>query len=710
MAQLTLGVEGMTCTACAARLERVLTRVPGVAAATVQFATATARIECGESGVAADRVAEAIRGAGFDVAPADWSVEAPPRDKAFARAAWASAFAAPVVGLAMQHQHGAAFEFVQVVGTLLVMLGPARPLLREGLAAARAGSGELALLVSLGAVAAVAASLPALVDPEGGHRVYWESAAGSLALVLVGRSLEARARRSAFGAVSSLWRSLAPMQTLADGRQVALASLRVGDAVRVRAGESIPVDGVLSEGRLSVDRSAWTGEPGPVLLAPGAWLRATERVVQGQAVVVARAIGRDAEAARVAQAVLDAQAGRAPSQRVADAWAARLVPAVLALALATWVFWTASGAAADGVRRALAVLVVACPCALGLATPMALWAVSARAARGGIVVRDPAALEAAASVDTVVLDKTGTLTLGTPTVVATWGDPLPEVGALADASTHPLARAVAASLGPQRLAWDALEEVVGSGVWGSLGGARYALGSVGWAGEACSELGAWVASQRALGRSVVASARDGQIGAAWSCEDALRPGVSALLTRWQNQGHTLICLTGDTTVAARRRLLGLALAEIVGDCTPSDKAVRVRDLVAKGHRVAFIGDGTNDAEALAAATVGLAVGTGTSLAQGAAGLVLLDPSPAVWERALALGGAARAAVRRNLTWAAGYNLVALPLAAGVWVPWGGPDLHPMVASGMMALSSLGVVSATAWALAQRRSDDVAAQG
>ncbi len=706
MAQRTVGVEGMTCTACASRLERVVARVPGVTAATVQFATATARVEFADAAAPMEDVVAAIRAAGFDVAPSDWSVDAAPRDPAVTRAVWACVLAAPVVVAAMAPNHGVLADAVEVTGTVLVMLGPARSLLREGLAAARAASGELALLVSLGAFAAVAASLPAVVDPTGEHGRYWEAAAGSLALVLVGRALEARARRTAYGAVSALWRSIPSVQTLADGRRVSLETLRIGDAVAFCAGDTVAVDGVLREGTLAVDRSAWTGEPAPVLLSVGDAVRATERVVQGQAVVVARALGRDAQAARVAQAVLEAQAGRAPSQRVADAWAARLVPLVLALSLATWGFWTWAGFPADGVRRALAVLVVACPCALGLATPMALWAVSARAARGGIVVRDPSALEAAAAVDMVVLDKTGTLTLGTPEVVAAWGEPFAEVGALAGASLHPLARALSARLGPQRLRWDALEEVAGSGVRASLGAVRFALGAMGWVGEASADLRDWADGQRVLGRSVVAASRDGRVCAAWAMEDALRPGMEAVLRAWSVAGRTLVCLTGDATAAAQRRLEGLPLTEIVGGASPEAKARWVRERIAQGHRIAMIGDGTNDAEALSAATVGLAVGTGTSLAQGAAGLVLLDPSPVVWQRALALGAEARSAVRRNLAWAAGYNLMALPLAAGVWVPWGGPDLHPMVASGLMALSSLGVVAATAWALTRRREHDV----
>lgn len=706
MGAWTVGVEGMTCTACAARLERVLERLPGVERATVQFATATARLDLLPDGPTPDRVAAAIRGAGFEVAPADWTFDPARPDAAGRRALFAVVLAAPVVVLAMQHVHGGLSGMVQAALTGAVLVGPARPLLREGWAAARARSGELALLVTLGSLAAVVASLPSLVDPGRGWPVYWESAAGSVALVLVGRALEARARRSAFGAVASLWRAVPTEQTRVDGQRVPLHALRVGDAVLVRAGETVAVDGTVLEGSLSVDRSAWTGELEPVVVPPGGHVRATERVLQGHAVVVARALGRDAEAAKVAQAVLDAQSGRAPSQRMADAWAARLVPTVLGAALVTALVWTALGVPADGVRRALAVLVVACPCALGLATPMALWAVSARAARGGIVVRDPAALERAAEVDTVVLDKTGTLTLGVPVIVGTWGEALPEVAAMASASLHPAARAVAAALGPQLARFDTLEERAGLGVEARLGDTLLRFGASTWTGTSTPSLLAWSEAQRAQGRTVVVASRAGVNACAWALEDALRPGVDHVLSRWVAEGKRLVCLSGDASVAAHARLAGLPLAEIVGDCTPAQKAAWVSAEAARGRTVAMFGDGTNDAEALAAAAVGLAMGAGTSLAQGAASLVLLDASPRVWQRALRLGQAARVAVRRNLAWAAVYNLLAIPIAAGVLVPWGGPDLHPMVASGLMALSSLGVVTATALALNRRGGDEV----
>jgi Cu+-exporting ATPase len=556
-------------------------------------------------------------------------------------------------------------------------------------------------------------AFPASVHAHGGGvPLYFEAAAVITTLVLVGQVLELRARRRTGDAIRALLR-LAPRtarRVAADGREedVPLDAVRRGDRLRVRPGESVPVDGVVVDGRSAVDESMLTGEPIPVEKAPG--VRVTGGTVNGTGSFVLRAerVGSETLVARIVRMVGEAQRSRAPIQRLADRVAAWFVPAVVAVALATFVAWLALGPpprAAYAVVNAVAVLIIACPCALGLATPMSVMVAVGRGATAGVLVKQAEALEALERVDTLVVDKTGTLTEGKPrlaAVVAAPGASEADVVALAAAleraSEHPLAAAIldgARERGIVPATVADFRSLTGRGVVGTLDGRRAAIGIASLVAELGADpapLAARADELRRSGHTVVFAARDGRLAGLVAVADPVKPSTPDAIRALHADGVRIVMVTGDGRTTADAVAHALGIDEVHAEVLPEGKGDVVRRLQAEGRVVAMAGDGVNDAPALALAAVGIAMATGTDVAMEAAGLTLVRGDLRGIVRARRLARATLRNVRQNLFFAFAYNALGVPLAAGVLYPALGLLLNPMVASLAMSLSSVSVIA------------------
>jgi Cu+-exporting ATPase len=541
---------------------------------------------------------------------------------------------------------------------------------------------------------------------------YFESAAVIVTLVLMGQVLELRARARTSGAIRALL-GLAPKTARrleADGPEadVPLDDVRPGDRLRVRPGEKVPVDGVILEGATSVDESMVTGEPLPVEKGKGS--RVTGSTLNGIGGFVMRAekVGKDTLLARIVQLVAEAQRSRAPIQRLADSVAAWFVPAVVAVAAIAFVVWALVGPEprfAYALVAAVSVLIIACPCALGLATPMSIMVGVGRGASAGVLVKNAEALETLARVDTLVVDKTGTLTEGRPTVAAVTGldgqddpDALRLAASLERGSEHPLAGAIVRAAEERRLVLAPVEgfsSSTGRGVRGTVEGRMVGLGNPAFFQERGVDLTAFAAAaeaERHEGRTVVFLALDGAPRAVLSVADPLKESAREAVRDLRAEGIDLVMLTGDNRTAAEAVGRALGIERIEAEVLPDRKAEVVRRLQAEGRVVAMAGDGTNDAPALAAAQVGIAMGTGTDVAMHSAGITLVKGDLRGIVRARRLSRATIANIRQNLFWAFFYNAVGIPIAAGVLYPWLGWLLSPMVAAAAMSLSSVTVIT------------------
>jgi P-type Cu+ transporter len=603
-----------------------------------------------------------------------------------------------------------------------VVLWCGRPFLERMLASFRSGRFNMFTLIGLGTSVAWLTSVLAVLAPglfpasfrghDGEVARYFESAAVIVALVLVGQVLELEARQRAGGAIRALL-ALAPKtarRLAADGSEadVPLAAVVPGDRLRVRPGEGVPVDGVVLEGASSVDESTLTGEPIPVEKGPGARVASGTTNTTGGFVMRAERTGGDTLLARIVALVADAQRSRAPVQRLADAVAAWFVPAVVVAAAVAFAAWLLAGPpprAAHALVAAVSVLIVACPCALGLATPMSILVGVGRGARAGVLVRSAEALEALARANTLVVDKTGTLTEGRPRLVSVLALPgVDEAEALALAaslersSEHPLAAAV---VDAAQARGAALVEVIGfasqpgQGVRGSARGRSLLLGTRGYlaaSGVDTAPLDALAEPERREARSVVYLAGDGRALAVLSLADAVKPGARAALDALRRDGLEVVMLTGDGRAAAAAVARELGIARFEAERLPLHKAESVRRLAGEGRVVAMAGDGANDAPALAAAAVGIAMGTGTDVAIETAGITLVKGDLAALARARRLSRATLANIRQNLFWAFVYNVASIPVAAGALYPWLGLLLSPMLAAAAMSLSSVTVIA------------------
>jgi Cu+-exporting ATPase len=561
------------------------------------------------------------------------------------------------------------------------------------------------------AAALVPDAFPASFREHGRVGVYFEAAAVIVSLTLLGQVLELQARSRTSAAIKALLR-LAPKTARrleADGSEadVPLEAIHVGDRLRVRPGEKVPVDGEVLDGQSSVDESMLTGESMPVGKRAGDKVIGATMNASGALVIRATRLGADSVLAQIVQMVAQAQRSRAPMQRMADRVAFWFVSAVLAIAVATFFAWGLFGpepAWVHGVLNAVAVLIIACPCALGLATPMSIMVATGRAASAGILFRDAEAIETLRGIDTLIVDKTGTLTLGRPAfdrVVAAPGFTDDEVLRLAAsldrASEHPLAAAIVAEATTRKLPLGDAQEFTsdtGTGVRGRVDGRVLALGSAALmqaAGVDVAPMQATVAERRGAGASVMFLAVDGRLAGLLSVADPIKDSSARALQELRATGVRVVMATGDGTATAQAVAAALGIDEVHGEVRPQDKLALVSRLKAEGRRVAMAGDGINDAPALAAADVGIAMGTGTDVAMSSAQLTLVKGDLRGIARARALSVATVANMRQNLGFALVYNALGVPLAAGVLYPAFGLLLSPMVAALAMSLSSVSVV-------------------
>ncbi len=627
----------------------------------------------------------------------------------------ALALTIPVVALAMGSMHAPRPVFELVLATPVV-LWAGWPFFVRGAASVRHASPNMFTLIALGTGVAYGYSLAATVwpaafpagfhDRAGSVPVYFEAAAVITTLVLLGQVLELRARAKTAGAIRELL-GLAPSEALRiepDGteRDVPVADLRPGDAVRVRPGERVPVDGRVIEGESAVDESLVTGEPMPIEKRAGEPVTAGTLNGTGSFVLRAERVGGETLLARIIDLVQQAQRSRAPIQRVADRVAAWFVPAVLvvaAITFAAWAAWGPAPALAWAMLNAIAVLIIACPCALGLATPISVMVGMGRGARHGILVRDAETLERFEQVDTLVVDKTGTLTEGRPRVVAVVpARPDVDRAALVDLaarlerrSEHPLAAAIVAAAADRPASRGEVGEFrahPGRGVTGRVDGKRVVVGTRAFLDEAGVAPGEPEAEP---GATQVLVAVEGVLLGTLLLDDPIKPTSPDAIARLRNQGLSVVLVTGDRAATATRVAASVGIASVRAGVLPDGKHDIVRELRGAGHVVAMAGDGINDAPALAAADVGLAMGTGAGVAIESAGITLVHGDLRGIVHARRLSQATMRNIRQNLVLAFAYNVLAIPIAAGVLYPWSGILLGPMIAAAAMSLSSVSVI-------------------
>ncbi len=789
---IDLEIDGMTCASCAARIERKLSRLDGVSAS-VNYATNRALV-LAPAGISAQDLVKTVEQAGYG-ASVHRPDAPPPPDPAKAirrRLVVALALAVPVIVVSMVPAlQFPAWQWVVLALTTPIVTWCAWDFHRSALVNARHGATTMDTLISLGTTAAYAWSVYAMVAGEAGRiglkhsfeltltrhhaamNIYFEAAAGIIAFILLGRWFEARSRRDAGAAIRSMMALGATEVTVLRGgveHRVAPDSLAVGDLFVVRPGEKVATDGVVVEGRSAVDAALMTGESVPVEVGPDSPVIGATINTIGRLVVRATRVGSDTQLAQLARLVEQAQTGKAPVQRLADRIAGIFVPIVLALAAATAIGWLLAGESLGyALTTAVAVLIIACPCALGLATPTALLVGTGRGAQLGLIISGPEVLESSRRVDTIVLDKTGTLTTGVMTVVSSSSvdqasdtdrrlqveqpgpgnavgsvatahdagyaaagratqraanlaiDPLLSAGhekvsgqvephgtpppqtassapepdafilaaaAVEQGSEHPISRAISALAPDVPVAHDT-HIIPGRGVIGTVHGREVAVGNAALMRDrhlAVPEaLATALQSSVDAGASTVLVGWEGSVRGVFGVADALRPTAAAAVEAYRDLGLTPILLSGDHRLAAERVAHAVGITQVVAEVTPGDKLREVRRLQSEGRTVAMVGDGVNDAAALAQADLGIAMGSGTDAAIAASDLTLMHSDPLAAADAIRLSRATLRTIRVNLFWAFAYNVAALPVAALGF-------LNPMVAGAAMAFSSVFVVS------------------
>ncbi|GHH40105.1 heavy metal translocating P-type ATPase [Lentzea cavernae] len=709
-----LSVSGMTCAACATRIERKLNKVEGVRA-TVNYATERAVVHLPQ-GMHTDDAVRVVRDAGYDASVAGHDRERTGDTVAGLRRRLvvAAVLAIPLGNLSISLALVPALRFpgweaLCVLLALPVVTYSAWPFHRAALRNLRHGASSMDTLVSLGVLASFGWALWSLVagssgpgywlgfgvTAEGADAVYLDVAAGVTTFLLAGRYFELRSRRSAVGLLTALAGIAAKdARVLRDGAEttVPAAAVLVGDLLVVRPGEALPADGVVTEGYSAVDTASMTGEPVPVEVGPGDHVTGGTVNSAGRLLVRATAVGANTQLAQMRALAEQAAQRKAAVQRLVDRVCAVFVPVVLVLSALTLAGWLLTGhSAREAFTAAVAVLIIACPCALGLATPTALMVGVARAAQLGILVKGPEVLEATRAVDTVVLDKTGTVTTGRMEVTGTTSftgarDVLRWAGAVEAASEHPIGVAIAAACDdpPPVTGFEAL---IGAGARGEVGGAPVAVGSA----ELMARLDlpvpasatAWLSGLGAATGVLVA--RDGEVVGGIALRDTVRPSARDAVARLHSLGLRTVLLTGDHEVAAHAVGAEIGVGEVIANVRPADKVAAVERLRAQGRHVAMVGDGINDGPALAAADLGMAVAHGSDIAAQAADVVLVRDDLGAIADTVVLAGRTLATIRGNLVWAFGYNAAALPLAAfGL--------LNPLIAGAAMSLSSVLVVA------------------
>jgi Cu+-exporting ATPase len=733
-----LALTGMTCANCASTIQRTLgSQVPGVVSASVNFASEHALVEA-MAGVA-DRatLTSAVEKVGFGVVDTSDAAEGEDDPEALARAleiqrqwrafAVGMVFTLPLFAFSMARDFGLVGMWAHALWANLFMWALATPVqfytgadyYRGAYKALRNRTANMDVLVALGSSVAYGWSIPVLFalgagSTQLGEHVYFETAAVILTLIKLGKLLEARAKGRTGAALRALLdlRPKVARRIEADGREeeVPQALIRVGDTLRVRPGEAFPTDGEIIEGRSAVDESMLTGESLPVEKGPGDAVTGATMNRSGAVLVQATRVGKDTALARIVAMVREAQGSRAPIQALADRVAAVFVPAVLVIAAVTFAVWflVVGAGFTDSLVRLVAVLVIACPCALGLATPTALMVGTGRGAEAGILFRDASALERARSLVTVVFDKTGTLTRGQPTLVDVspvpgWSeDQLVGIAAAAETgSEHPLGEAVVRGAAERGIRPASARETwadAGRGIHALVGDRTVWVGSRRYLVEAGIDPSATdeaASEQEALARTALRVAVDGVAVGVLAVSDVVKDGAADAVSQLRASGLAVVLLTGDNPRTARAVADQVGIDRVFAEVLPDEKASVVRELQRSGP-VAMVGDGVNDAPALATADVGIAMGTGTDVAVETADIALMGGDLAAVPRALRLSAATLRTIRENLFWAFGYNIVLIPVAAGVLYPFESlpmmlRQLHPILAALAMAFSSISVV-------------------
>lgn len=752
--RVDLAVEGMSCASCSSRVERRLAKEPGVLAANVNLATKIATVMYDPAETEPEELAKSVEEIGYGASVLERNVPVRDRDDGPSDPGAAAASAltqkdhrdhgptggghgsigvrlivgaillVPLIVIAMSHGRIGAFRgpwagWAQFALSTPVVLWTGAGIFRSAWRGLRHGSLGMDTLVSIGTGAAYGYSVAALLAPGfaggshaghgGGPDLYFEAAAMIIVLVLIGRFLESRATMRTAAAIGRLLERQPPTARIlaSDGeREVAVDTVGAGDMVVVRPGETIPVDARVRDGATEVDESMLTGESIPVVKAAGDSVFAGTLNTTGAIRAVAVRVGADSTLQRIVALVRDAQGTKAPIARLADRVSGVFVPVILGIAAVTFAVWWAWSPAETrleaAVIHAVAVLIIACPCALGLATPTAIMVGIGRAAERGILIKSGAALETAHKLTAIVLDKTGTLTQGTPRVTDVRAVPgrseldvLAAAGSAEQLSEHPLGRAIVAearSRGITLREASGFRAVVGRGIEAAIGGSRVLVGRRGFLDEAGVRREQINGVSDDAGVHRVGVAVDGfEIGTI-GLADTVRGESAEAVARLRGMGVKLIMMTGDSEPAARSVAAEVGIDEVHAGVRPEDKAEKIRKLRAEGHIVGMVGDGMNDAPALALADVGFAVASGTDVAIDSADVTLMRSDPRAVADAIGLSRATMRVIRQNLFWAFVYNVIGVPVAAGVFTSMWGWSLSPMYASAAMAMSSVSVVA------------------
>jgi len=708
--RVDLPVSGMSCAACARAIENRLTATAGVTSAHVNFATSTATVEFDPAHAAVHNLVEAVEELGYGVPEplagedAGEDVEEQLRQREYAalqRRLWfAAAFAVPVVVLGMWPplMHLPAITWIQLALTAPVVFYAGAAFYKDAWIALRHRSANMNTLIALGTGAAFLYSL--VVTVRGGHEVYYEAAAVIITLILLGRVLEARARGKASEAIRHV-RELQPKaaRVLREGAEcdIPIEQVRVGDIVVVRPGEKIPVDGAVRDGESAVDESILTGESMPADKKTGDAVYGGTINRSGSLRFEARKVGRATALQQMIDLVRQAQGSRAPVARLADVVSGYFTVAVLAIAAVTFLVWLAFSSLSFALVNFVAVLIIACPCALGLATPTAIMVGTGRGAERGILIKGGEALEAAYRIDIVLLDKTGTITAGQPrvtNVVPLNGYAEAELLRMAASaerySEHPLGRAIvehAQALAIMLAEPGGFRAVAGHGVEARVDGHEVSVGSATGSGGLPE-----MERLAGAGKTAVAVLVDGLPAGVIAVADTVRPDAADAVRRLQEMGIEVWMITGDNRRTAESVARQAGIQRVLAEVLPDGKVAEVRRLQAAGKKVAMVGDGINDAPALAQADVGIAIGTGADIAREAAAITLMGGDLNGVAAALDLARRTMRVIRQNLFWAFAYNAVGIPIAAGVLYPFTGWLLSPVLASAAMALSSVTVVT------------------
>lgn len=717
----TFPVVGMMCAVCSNTVEKTLCSAPGVAHATVNYATATARIEWRPQQTSPEMLAKLVAEAGYELIIAPSAEKAVEQQEAAERKQYAAtrrkvivAWCAtvPLAAICMASIHFPGAEWLMCALALLVMTYCGLDFYRRGWNSLRHGAPSMDTLVSISTIVSFLFSLYNSILPEYWQihglsaGLYYEASAMIIAFVLTGKMMELRARRNTGAAIRALM-SLQPdtaLLALPDGssREVRIAEVCVGDSVIVRPGERLPVDGIVVNGHSGVDESMLTGEPIAVEKREGDSVSAGTLNGSGSITVRATDVGSSTALARIIEAVRKAQGSKAPVQRLVDKVSSIFVPAVCGIALLTFILWATLGGHGSlpvAVLTAVSVLVIACPCALGLATPTAIMVGIGRGASMGILIKDATALERASKINVLAIDKTGTLTEGKPKVTdricmpGCTPEALGAIKALEEHSEHPLARAICESLDnlPPAHA-ESFSYEPGMGIRGIVAGRTYAIGSLRMAREAGCAIPPEASQWEAEGGGIVAACESDTLLALFKVADTIRHDAAATVARLDAMGVRTVLLTGDSAPAARHIAAQAGIQSVEAGMLPQQKEDFIVRLEKEGRKVAMTGDGINDSQALARADVSIAMGEGSDIAIATAQITIVGGRLSALPRAIALSAATLRIIRENLFWAFIYNVIGIPVAAGALYPSTGILLSPMVASAAMALSSLCVVA------------------